>query len=144
MPIKTLKLTGTFDVQSIHDPAKDTPEASVFTLRILDSRVMGQIRDSALSYAASDAAAVDQRRTTVLNVHESNFKAVQFGLVGWRNVFDQDGNEVRLETVERYVGSSKYDVVDPEVLKTLPQVVIDELAQMVKDGNAVTADEVKN
>lgn len=144
MPIKTLKLTGTFDKQSRFDPAKDTPEASVFTLRILDARVMGQIKDSALAYGAKDDTRIDSRTATILNTHEANFKTAQFGIVAWRNVQDANGDDVKLATVKRIVGTTEYDVVDPDVLRTLPQDVIDELANYIKDGNIVTVAEVKN
>jgi hypothetical protein len=144
MPITILKLTGTKDVQSDFDSAKDTPEASVFTLRMLDSRVMGQIRDSALSLAQHDSTRVDNRPATLLNTHESNFKMLQFGLVGWRNVFDANGDEVKFETVTRIVGQTQYTVADPDVLMALPQVVIDELAIKVKQMNTVTVEETKN
>lgn len=144
MAIKALRLTGTFDFQSSLDPAKDTPEASVFTLRVLDSRVMGQIRDSAMALGTADDMRIDPRRSTILNVHESNFKTAQFGIVGWRNVQDENGNDLKFETVKRLVGSTTYDVADPEVLRQLPQEVIDEIALRIKEGNSVTAVEAKN
>jgi hypothetical protein len=144
MAIKTLRLTGTFDYQSVQDPALNTPDATVFTLRVLDSRVMGQIRDSAMALGAADDSRIDPRRSTILNVHESNFKTAQFGIVAWRNVQDADGNDVEFKTVKRVVGTTEYNVVDPELLKVLPQEVIDELALAVKDGNAVGKVEVKN
>lgn len=144
MPIKTLKLTGTFDHVSAFDDAKGTPEATVFNLRMLDSRVMGQLRDSATSYTSPNPEAIDTRGATILNIHEANFKTTQFGIVGWRNLFDDEGNEIKFATVIRFIGSSKYDVCDPEILKTLPQSVIDELAVAIKNGNIVTKDEAKN
>lgn len=144
MPITTLNLSATKDITSKYDSAKDTPEATVFSIRALDARVMGQINDAATSFASADPSRIDPRGATILNVHEANFKTAQFGLTGWRNVRDAAGNDVPFKTVKRLVLGAEYDVIDPELLKTLPGVVIDEIGLAVKQFNAVTADDVKN
>lgn len=144
MAIVTLKLSGTKDITSKYDSAKDTPEATVFSIRALDSRIMGQINDAATSFASPDPSRIDPRGATILNVHEANFKTAQFGLAGWRNVRDADGNDVPFKTVKRVVLGAEYDVIDPELLKTLPSMVIDEIGLAVKQYNTVTEADVKN
>jgi hypothetical protein len=144
MALKTLKLSSTKDITSKQDPEAGTPEATVFTIRALDSRIMGQINDAATAFASADATRIDTRGATILNIHEANFKIAQFGLVGWRNLRDDANNDVKFVTVERIVAGGKYEVVDPELLKTVPPAVIDELGVAIKNFNIVTEAEVKN
>lgn len=144
MAIRTLKLAGSKEFISKLDPEKDTPEATVFTLRALDSRIMGQINDAATAFASADPNRIDSRGATILNVHEANFKTASFGLAGWRNLRDDAGNDVLFKTVKRIVAGAEYDVVDPDVLKTLPPEIIDELGIAIKKFNVVTDADVKN
>lgn len=144
MPVKTLKIIGTFDYMCTLDDAYGTPEASVFTLRMLDSRVAGQIKDASMSIAPADGNRVDPRGTTIMNLAETAFKTCQFGIAGWRNVFDAEGNELKYETTKRVVGQTLYEVVDPTLLALLPLEVLDQIANAIRIGNVVTKEEVKN
>jgi hypothetical protein len=149
MTIKTLNLTRQWDYASVYDDARDeegkvTAEATVFTLKQLDSRVVGQLRDSATSFVQADPTRIDSRPVTTINTHEANFKRVQFGCIGWRNMHDDAGNDIEFKTVKRSIGNSLYDVVDPDVLRLVPGEVIDELAIQIHQGQIVTKDEAKN
>lgn len=143
MPIIGISLSAEREYQSRFDPAKDTPEATVFSLGTLDSRVFGKLRDMATTIQVDPSRPEDEVSTTV-NLNEINYATVQFGLKGWRNFRDATGNDIPFKTTRRAVGGSTYHVVDNDTLKRLPAAVISELADEIRRDNELTESAAKN
>ena len=141
MPIFGLSLDTTRTYELSFDPAKGTPEATQFTLGALDSRVMGRIRDNATSIMIDRD---DESISTNVNAHEMRFQTCMFGLRGWKNFADANGNQIAFATSSVTVGSVPYTVVDPNVLKRLPEEALAELAEAIRDINVLTEAQAGN
>ena len=143
MSIKGLSLHSVRQYQSIYDDARGTDDATSFDIGTLDSRVFGMIRDKATSISLAPTIPTGAVPTAIY-MNEVAFATVQYGLKGWRNFRDDAGNDIAFKTVKRSHGGQSYDVVDPEVLKRIPNVIINELAEQIRGDNEVTADDAKN
>jgi hypothetical protein len=144
MPIVGLSLATTREYQSMYDSAKGTPDATVFMLGTLDSRVMGVIRDKASSTIIHGRNTDDQRVETKLALSEVNADTVRFGVKGWRNLKDAEGNDLAFKTIRQMVGGKVYQVIPDDLLMLIPNQVIDELASEIRGDNEATEDEIKN
>jgi hypothetical protein len=128
---------------SKHDDAKGTPEETVFEIGTLDSRIMGRITDKATTMSI-DPTRPDDEVDTQINSSAVAFETVMYGLRGWQNFVDADGKEIPFKTAKRNHGGQSYRVVDEEVLKQVPRVVIMELAEEIRRDNELSETDVKN
>ncbi|WP_349621640.1 hypothetical protein [Azospirillum argentinense] len=143
MAIRALSLTSTRRYESKYDPARGTPDATVFVIGTLDSRIYGRLRDLATRVNV-DRNRPDDEVSTSVNLAEVAYETVAYGLRGIERFVDDAGDEVRFRTKRRYHGGQHYDAVDDEVLKQLPQQVISELAEEIGRDNELTEAEAKN
>ncbi len=143
MAIRGLSIGRTWPVQSKYDPDKDTDDASVFTLQTLDSRVMGHLRDG-ITKVMVDANKPDDKAETQINMQGLNFETCQFGIEGWKNVLDDDGNEIEHRTVKKRLGGKDYQIIPTEVLCRLPGAVISEMSDLIRKDNELDEDETEN
>jgi hypothetical protein len=143
MPIIGISLEATREYESKFDPAKGTPEATKFKLGTIDSRISGRLKDQATSIVI-DAEKGAEEVTTNINSNEVAFNTVVYGLKGWENFKDGDGNDIKFKQVKRTHGSASYRVVDPELVKILPQSVIQELSLEIDKANDLAEAEAKN
>jgi hypothetical protein len=141
MSIKALNLTATEKYELSFDDAKGTPEASTFTLRSLDSRVIGRIRDSSSTLTLDQS---ENELQTNVNMNEMNFQWVQFGLAGWTKFYDENSNAIDIAFVSETIGGYVYQVVSPAVMRLLPDIAITELADRIQKRNTMTKAEEKN
>lgn len=143
MPIIGITLETTRDYVSAYDEAKGTPEATVFSIGTLDSRIFGLIRDKSTTLQV-DATSQNDEVNTQINANEVAFMTVQYGLRGWKNFRDSQGNDIPFKTVKRNHAGQSYVVVDPQILKRLPAAVVVELANEIRTDNEMTEIETKN
>jgi len=143
MAIVGLSLAATRPFQSRLDSARGTPEATTFRLGTLDSRILGKIKDMATTINV-DPTQPDDEVSTSINGNEVNFQTVAYGLKGWENFKDAKGNDIAFQTLTRRHSGQVYEVVDPEVLKLVPQAVLAELAYEITRDNEVSETEGKN
>ena len=136
MAIRALKLDTNVSHVSKFDPAGDTDDATRFTLGALDSRVSGFIRDKATKIVVDPKNPMENIETSV-NASDVNFLTVQFGLKGWTNFKDDKGNDVAYRQIGRFVAGRSYQVADPECLRLLPPVIVDELADRIRELNTL-------
>lgn len=136
MAVKSLSLGSTRKYELKSDPDKGTPDATRFIIGTLDSRVVGKIMDAATSFFV-DQKQLDDEIETSVNNSEKNFQACMYGLKGWENFKDEKNNDIPFKTVKRRHGGASYDAVDPEILKTIPQAFINELANEILKDNVV-------
>ena len=143
MPIVGITLDTTREFVSSYDDAKGTPEATVFIIGTLDSRIFGLLRDKGTTLQVDTSRPNDEVQTQI-NASEVAFLTVQYGLKGWKNFRDAAGNDLVYKTVRRTHSGQTYSVVDPEILKRLPSAIITELAEQIRSDNEMSESEVKN
>ena len=115
--------------------------ATVFVLGALDVHTMGRIYDSGSQmFSNGDQSGVDIKTF----VNRTNIEAVKFGLKGWENFQDENGNDIPFKTVKRNVNGRHYEVVADECLDHLSVQLSAELGQEIKALSEVTAAEAKN
>lgn len=142
MAIRAVNLHQTKSVS--HPDDKEDP--TVFEIGAVDSRVMGHLRDKStkVSFTQSDAETnPDAEAGVQVNNHELNFRTVQFGLKGFVN-FKDDNGDIALKTESVTVGSRRYDVMHGDIVSLLPDYVIEWLAAQIGNLNAVGYREGKN
>lgn len=143
MPIRAINLTKTIDHVLSFDDAAGTDDATVFQLGALDSRVMSVIKDKATALPVA-AFSNPEGAMASLNMNQTNFEIVVFGLKGWKNFFDEDNKPVPYKTIHNSLGNRTYVTVDPELVALLPDDAIAELANQIMDFNSPSETERKN
>lgn len=121
---------------------KDKVDPTVWVIGTLDGRVDGMISDRHLKVAVNKADP-DGDADVKLASNALAFERVQFGLKGWRNYKDGEGNDISRETVKTVLGSTSYDVVSPEQVAAIPADVRQWLSEQIAAMNALTAEEGK-
>lgn len=135
MALVGLSMGGTEVYESKLDPAKGTEHATKFTLGTLDVFITGIITDKAVSFkqtAEGEAAGIEFNNAIV------SIEAVRFGLKGWSNFKDLQGNDIPFKTSKRNVHGRDYVVVSDESLKALDLDLVKELAERLRKMNTVT------
>ncbi len=142
MPIVGLSLEKTRQYESDLDPDKGTPEATKWTIKTMDSRVMGKLKDLSTTVRV-DPSSPDDEVDTTINMEDVNFQTVQFG-VEFENFVDEDKRPIVYKSVGRRLGGKSYQIMDPDITSRIPGNVISELADEVRKSNEAGSDEVKN
>lgn len=143
MKIRAINLTKTLDHQLSFDEDAGTDAATTFTLGALDSRVFSVIKDKATALPVSAFSNPDGAMAS-LNMNQTNFDIVVFGLKGWKNLRDDEDKQIVYKTVHTVLGGRTYITVDPELIAILPDEVIAELANKIMDFNVPSEEERKN
>lgn len=143
MAIIGLTLAAEEAFQSDYDTKKGSKEATNFMLGTIDSRVMGRLRDDATSFAVNPSAPEEEVDVSV-GQNTLFYLACQFGIKGWTQFRDKDGNDIPFRTQKRNMGGKSYTIVADEVLSRIPQPILAEIGEKIISLNEVTADEEKN
>ena len=136
MALYGVSLLETQDYISTHDSNKtESDGATVFVLGTLDLVTRFRLMDSAFDMTQGDGPA-----RININRNMVNMEAVRFGLRGWRNFRNKDGEkELPFSTETDTVGGKPYVVVSKECMNAIPTNIILELGQKIMDLNAVDA-----
>lgn len=143
MAIKAINLVKTVEYELSFDDAIGTDESTKFTLGALDARVFSVIKDKATALPVS-AFSNPEGAMASLNMNQTNFEIVVFGLRGWKNFQDESGNQVNFKTVHTILGGKTYITADPDLIAQLPDEAIAELANKIMDLNSPTEEDRKN
>lgn len=140
--IRGIDLVTTTRYTLKRDPDKDTPDASVFLLGAIDSRVMARIRDASTNivYNKNDDATI----TSNVNVNDMRFRTCMYGLRGWEKFADTAGKPLEFRTLKEMIGGIDYQYVDPEILRQVHPEDLRELADAIMEMNDVTVADAKN
>jgi hypothetical protein len=142
MALVGLRIGATRSFQSKTDPAKGTEEATTFHLKTLSSRVHMDLRDRATKFVPNpetpDTMAAEWRPNLI--AHDT----VRFGLGGWENFTDEDGNDLPFDTVKRVVGNATYECVSDDCMDYLNPELIRELSDAINAANELSEEEAKN
>lgn len=122
MGIKGISLAETKEFVSGYD--KDEPK-TIWKIGVLDSEVF-------------DLLGEDKNPLRLMS------DAVRFGLRGFENFKDGNGNPVKFDTVSRPVGAYNYKVVADHIMKIIPPQVKTELGMEILKISRLNEDEIKN
>jgi len=122
MGIKGISLGETKDFISQYD--KDEPK-TMWKLGALDSEIF-------------DLLGEDKNPLRLMS------DAVRFGLKGFENFKDGNGNVIKFDTVSRAVGPYNYKVVADSIMKIIPPQVKTEIGTEILKMSKLNEDEVKN
>jgi hypothetical protein len=142
MKIRAINLTKTVKHQLSFDEDKGTDKAVTFILGALDSRVFAAIKDKATGIPMSALSGGEGNAT--LNINQTNFDVVMFGLKGIENLLDDADKPVAYKTAHTNLAGKTHLTADPDLVAMLPPEVIDELATEIMEINMMKEEERKN
>lgn len=143
MSLVGIRLNATREYQSKElDDNYGTPEAVVFKLGTLSSRVLVLLRDAATKFVP-DPNDMTQVTAQFLPNH-SAYETVRYGLRGWVNFRDVDGDDIPFNTLQRNVSGISMDAVDDETMDVIPIDLIRELAEAITEDNVLDEEASKN
>lgn len=143
MAIKAINLTKVIQHELSFDDEIGTDKAAKFTLGALDARVFSVIKDKATALPVS-AFSNPEGAMASLNMNQTNFDIVVFGLKGWVNFLDDSGNQVVFRSVHTNLAGKQYLTADPDLVALLPDEAISELATRIMDFNSPSEEDRKN
>ncbi len=119
----------------------DQEPATVWKLGTLDSRIMGFIEDSVTKLEISAGRKGSDQAEPVFRTGTRRWLLVKYGLRGWTNLLDANGQPVA-ETFDAapHFGRS-YAVVPDRVLELIPADILSELASELGKQNRLQEDE---
>lgn len=121
---------------------RGSPNPTRFILGVLDACTLMELEDRATSFR------YDPEKESVVtadfkwNVYQLD--VVRFGLKGWKNFLDKNGQERPFRTRKLNRGNRLYEVPTDETLSQIPIKVIRELADVILNWNQLEEAEAKN
>jgi hypothetical protein len=91
-----------------------------------------------------DAEAFASLGEFVNNPLKMMLEIVRFGLKGFENFKDSNGNEVKFSAISKSVSSYNYKVVSDSVLKIIPSHIINEIGAEIMQMSKLGESEAKN
>lgn len=144
MQIKAVNLTKVVRHQLSFDDAIGTDKAVTWILGALDARVLGAIKDKATGIPMSALSGTNADAVATLNINQTNFDIVLFGLKGIEGLTDDEDKPFPFKTTHTNLNGKTYLTADPAVIEALPAEVIEELASTIMDLNTLKETERKN
>lgn len=121
---------------------KDGASPTVFTLGTLTARVQVFLRDQATKFRPDPDN--EDKVVAEFSPNAAAYETVRFGLRGWSNFTDEDGNELKFSTVEKQLAGRTYNVVSEESMDLLHADVIREISEELTKVNTLSEEEAKN
>ncbi len=123
------------------DPDQNNP--TPWTLGTLDLRMRTYIQDETATFEVSSDKSTD-RAGVKLRLGERNVLIVRFGLKGWKNLKDAQGQEIPYEQDVIPLDGKSYSVVAKRLIEQFPYELIEELATAILSLNTLTEQDRKN
>ena len=120
----------------------DKVDPTIWELGVLDTTTLAMIQDMSTTYEMDQLST--QGMKTTLNIRMRNVEIVRFGLKGWSNFKDKNGNDLPFKSKKLQKYSKECVVVDEDILNRIPLSVINELANEISSRNQLTEEEIKN
>lgn len=124
------------------EPGHDTFKPTKWKWKVLDSRLLGILKDKTTKIGI-DPNKPDEEITTHVSQNQFNFEVCAFGLDEPEDFYlDEEGTRpVKWVTMKRNFAGKSYDVVAPETLGLIPDDIIAELSEVIMKGNGISEDE---
>jgi len=117
---------------SVKDKEKEVP----FEIGSLDVDIKAKLTDEMYSMGLGDGSGGMNVGT---NKNTTYLKTVKFGLRGWKNFKDKDGNEIPFVTGEQYMNNKQYTALADSSLQAMPLWLIREIGAKILESNDVDA-----
>ncbi len=137
-----IRIGETREYQSPNDP--DPANPTVWTLGALDLRSRTFIQDETTAFEVSSSQKPTDRASVKLRLSERNVLLARFGLKGWRNLKDAQGQEIPFEQDVLPIDGKSYSIAAKRLIEQLPYELIEELAAEILSLNALTEHDRKN
>ena len=143
MAVKAVNLATTIRVVHDDDPAKGTPDETVFLVSPLTSWQNALVQDM---IASLDGGVNDQGQPTVgsMKLNAAALVATQLSLRGWENFIDHQDNDIPFNTVKKNFGGRTCLVIAPELLDILPGGLALQIFKAAMDAAAPSEQAAKN
>lgn len=128
-----VSLVETMPYFSKYDEEPDETKKTKFLIGAVDVMTRSAIADEATIWISTPAGMQMQNRASFRN-HEM----IRFGLKGVENYKNAAGGDIPLTFETRIISGKPYEVVSDAFLKTLPGLVIEELANKITEINTAT------
>ena len=119
---------------------RNSENPTVWKLGVLDSRIMGFIDDTVTKLEYSGKGRNDPA-DPVFITGTRRWLLVKYGLRGWSNFFNIDGNPITEKFDSTNHFGKTYPTVSDDVLRIIPVDVIAELAAEIQKQNKLTPEE---
>jgi hypothetical protein len=103
-------------------------------LRVLDSRVIGILKDKSTKLSI-DPTRPDEEVATQVGQNDFYFQVCQLGIT------DETENFIKFSRAKRNIGGQSYEIATSDYVGKIPDYVIAELAEVILEGNSISADE---
>lgn len=141
MAIHGLDLTTTFKHVDENDPAKGTPEETIFYLHAIDSNVMGVIADRLTEYSVSTGGLTPSAR---MRLNEAATLAARFCIDRWENFKMANGESIACDKALEQIGGRSYQAITVECIGQIPLEVLTGIYRAARDQNELSEEEEKN
>lgn len=157
MALTALNAAATSNYVSDKDPGykksgKHSEDATVFELGSIDSYIQAHITSKATSYSLPTGMDVENMKdeeiekamSVQIDVHTMAREAVKFCLKGWSNFLDHTGTPIKFKTKNIDLGGRQYSTVHPDLLATMPPVLLLELYKEIENLSNLSGAQAKN
>lgn len=127
--------------ESPNDPDPKSP--TKFKLGVIEHRVRLYIDDLTTEFEISSKNPKDSAKAT-MRVSLRGYNLVRFGLKGFENFKDKNGEDIGFSEDRIPVDGKSYTVVSEKVMTLLPYALISELAQQLDKQNTMSDEERGN
>lgn len=121
---------------------EDTVDPTVFVIGRIDHKLWAHLQDKNARMEVSGLGA-EAEGSVKFDVNARNSDFVRFGLKGWRNLKDKNGNEVEFSTVSCQTGVGNRPGLSDRYLDMF-RPFLAELAGQIEQFNAVSGEATKN
>ena len=121
----------------------DTEPKTIFRLGVIPTVVLAFVKDQS-RVVVMNITENDGQTKVRPNLGEMQVAYVRYGLKGWSNFKDKDGNDIPFETEEVQHGGREIKVVSDGSINKLPDDALMELSGVLQQMNSLNANEVKN
>lgn len=137
MSIKGLDLEANLSHHSKYDSAKKgSAQATVWEYGVLDSRVMGHLKDLSTRMKIKPGEGQEEVDTHI-DTNEVAFQTVQFGCTGFKNFKSAKGGDIEFATTKRSLRGKSYSILKDSIVEQIPGDVLTEFAEKIRSANEV-------
>lgn len=122
----------------------DSTQPTRWTLGALDLRSRTYVQDETTAFEVSPSQRPTDKTSVKLRLSERNVLLARFGLKGWKNLKDAQGQEVPFEQDTLPIDGKSYSLVAKRLIEQFPYELIEELAAEILNLNTLTEQDRKN
>ncbi len=123
---------------------KEDANPVVFQIGMLDPFLRAEVNDKLSGYSVNKNGS-EALADVHIHAHTRNITVVRYGLKGWKNFKDAQGNDVKFDTISEAIPKvGNRPIVSVECIKRLKANWVNELAEAIMDDNVLVEQDEKN